>query len=115
GVWEIDPAEGPVELEVAAEVCRVSGAFGLPYPVAESLAAGSGNAQHVLIAEAGPRIVSHLDLGLDTTAFTLRGDKCELTSADAVVPLGSQLAPFGCELAGEPAWSGRDPLAAARL
>ena len=37
GVWELAPRADRVELEAAAEVCRVVGRYALPYPVAARL------------------------------------------------------------------------------
>jgi hypothetical protein len=37
GAWDLDPRESPPELEAAAALCRNSGYWGLPYPVAERL------------------------------------------------------------------------------
>src|SRR5215211_4539255 len=37
GVWDLSPRADAVELEAAAEVCRASGWFALPYPVPERL------------------------------------------------------------------------------
>ncbi|MGI5219825.1 acyl-CoA dehydrogenase family protein [Nocardia sp. CA-290969] len=37
GVWELAPRRDPVELEAAAAVCRATGYWAAPYPVAERL------------------------------------------------------------------------------
>lgn len=98
GIWDIDPREGAVELEVAAEVSRAAGSVGLPYPVVERLAA-SGASMTVPVARSGARLVNHVDLGLDWNALDLEGRRYAPEASFTPVPLGTKLAPFSSEVA----------------
>ncbi len=54
GAWELAPRRDPVELEAAAAVCRASGYWAAPYPVAERLARPDDRGYDGLIVVAGP-------------------------------------------------------------
>ncbi|MCR2815363.1 acyl-CoA dehydrogenase family protein [Microbacterium jiangjiandongii] len=96
GIWDIDPAEGATELEVAAEVCRVAGRFALPYPVVERLGRSGADAT-ALVSRRGNRVVPHLDLALSWNGIDLEGARHRLQPRGSGLVLGTQLAPFGVE------------------
>lgn len=97
GIWDIDPAAGDTELEVAAEVCRAAGRFALPYPVVERLGRSGADAT-ALVSRRAPRVVAHLDLGLSWNGIDLEGGRHRLTPRADGIPLGTQLAPFGVQV-----------------
>ena len=93
GVWELDPLSDATELEVAAAVSRVAGAFALPYPVVERLTGDGSSAAVALVPESGAALVSHADLPLDWSGVDQRGGLHDLEVASSG-PLGAALAPF---------------------
>lgn len=97
GVWDIDVRTGALELEVAAEVCRAAGHYGLPYPVYERL--GASHAQlTTLVARGGERIASHTDLGLEWNAFDLDGRRYTPDRAADHPLMATELAPFSADI-----------------
>lgn len=62
GVWELHPLQDATQLQAAAGVCRVAGAFALPCPLAERLAAASltdADAVAVVAGQARANIPDH--------------------------------------------------------
>ncbi|MBF0673351.1 MAG: acyl-CoA dehydrogenase [Salinibacterium sp.] len=96
GIWEIDISEGPIELEVAAEVCRAAGRYALPYPVVERLGATGADAT-ALVSARGQAIANHRDLDLTWNALDLEGSRYDLPSGRRL-PSATKLAPFGSEV-----------------
>lgn len=92
GIWDLAPRTDPLELEAAAEVCRVTGASAMPYPVAERLARlDDGNHGVVVVHGKRPR-ANIADLPLRFTAVTLDEQCASLTPVGA--RLGSKLGHF---------------------
>jgi hypothetical protein len=72
GVWDLDPLASADELEAAAAVCRASGWWAVPYPVAERVAGA------LVVNEARPTAaVGGIDRVWD--AVTLDGTRFEAT------------------------------------
>lgn len=72
GVWELAPRRDPVELEAAAAVCRATGYWAAPYPVAERLARPETAGYDGLIAVSGPEpsgAVAGIDLRWATVSL----------------------------------------------
>jgi acyl-CoA dehydrogenase-like protein len=75
GAWDVDPRAGAEDLLAAAQLCRITGAVALPYPVVEQLLAVDG-ARLALVDPARPWI-DHGDLpgewvGVDVDGCTYR-------------------------------------------
>jgi len=93
GVWDLDPAGSQVELEASSEVCRVAGAVGWAYPIAERLAGGAGGAPVGLVGGPGTHLLPHGDLDLGWRAIDLTGHFYEVERSGAGT-LGGRLSPF---------------------
>jgi 3-oxo-4-pregnene-20-carboxyl-CoA dehydrogenase alpha subunit len=97
GLWDIDVAADPVEIEAAALACQAAGRFGLPHPVAERLARPRWAEVDALafVDPARPR-AGMVDLGLRWLAVDPRGATAPVTGARRVP---TRLGGFVCELA----------------
>jgi hypothetical protein len=71
GAWDVDPRAGVDELLAAAQLCRMTGAAALPYPVVDQLLATEG-ARLALIDPRAP-LVDHGDLPGDWVGADLDG------------------------------------------
>lgn len=112
GIWDVVPADGALEFEVAAEVARAAGHFAVPYPVVERLGA-SGAQATTLVSRAGSRVGMHVDLDLAWNAVDLAGRRYSLAGTASSPLLATQLAPFGVELDASP--TGEEALADAAV
>lgn len=92
GAWDVDPRAGQDQLLAAAELCRITGAAVLPFPVVDQLLSVDG-ARLALVDPADPRI-DHGDLAgpwlaadLDAQAWTaVCGDRTASRLGPFVVP-----------------------------
>lgn len=96
GIWDIDIWEGPLEFEVAAEVCRAAGRFALPYPVVERLGAQGADAT-ALVGARGFSIANHVDLDLKWDALDLEGNRFAIAESTRLSAT-AKLAPFASEV-----------------
>ena len=93
GLWELDVTCSPVELEAAAEACRVAGTVALPYPIAERLAGGPDGPWATLVEGPGRALIAHGDLHGPWRALELAGQTFTVDGAGGEL-LGGRLAPF---------------------
>jgi len=89
GVWELRPADDAVELEAAAETCRVAGWFALPYPVAERLARADDDHELLIVVGGQPFRAPVADIPLRMEAATLDGRRADVVGVGQ--PLGTKL------------------------
>lgn len=89
GAWDLDVRTGADELLAAAELCRVSGALALPYPVVEQLLAVDG--ARLAIVDPDRPWIDHGDLPGDWVGADLDGTARRLAPAARTA---SRLGPF---------------------
>jgi hypothetical protein len=76
GAWDLEPREGPDQLEAAAALCRSAGHWGLDYPVAERLCRPNGLDVDGLVVVFGRRPVARVgSLDLTWAAVNLDGER----------------------------------------
>ena len=87
GAWELDPRTDPDGLEAAAALCRSAGHWGLPYPLAERLAAPTDLDVDGLVVIGGARPAAQL-AGVDVRWATvdLDGQRSRVTGHGAAGP-----------------------------
>lgn len=95
GLWGLRPLADQLELEVAAEACRIAGRYAAPYPLAERLAGGEAGAV-ALVADAGRRAAPHADLDLGWSAVDLAGRAYKVRSRGPIE--GGRIAAFVADL-----------------
>jgi hypothetical protein len=100
GLWELEPLEDPLQLEVAAAASQAAGFYALPYPVTERFARSAGGEATAVVGTEPTALVAHGDLPLDWTGVEPDGLLHRLTLDSA--PLGTKLAPFAVRMAAEP-------------
>lgn len=111
GLWDLNPLEDQLELEVAAAASRSAGFFALPYPVVERLARTS-TSQATTLVDGSPRsLVSHGDLPLEWVGVDASGSTYSLADAGGGL-LGTKIAPFAVEMTTELAGEGARDVAA---
>ncbi|WP_182481307.1 acyl-CoA dehydrogenase family protein [Nocardioides immobilis] len=114
GLWDLDVTDSQIELEAAAEACRVGGTTALPYPIAERLASGSAGSWATLVDGPGPALIAHGDLEGPWQALDLAGRTFTVTGAGGGV-VGGRLAPFLGAVEVSTSDSVDDPALAARV
>lgn len=101
GLWDLQPLEDPLQLEVAAAASQVAGFYALPHPVVERLARTTGADATAVVGQGSSSLVAHGDLPLNWTGVDLEGRLRGLVPMSGE-PLGTKLAPFAVEMATEP-------------
>lgn len=101
GLWDVEPLDDQLQLEVAAAATQAAGYFALPYPVTERLARSS-DADATAVIPGGPRaLVAHGDLTLAWTGVDSDG-RLHTLAPRGTGTLGTKLAPFALEMSAEP-------------
>jgi 3-oxo-4-pregnene-20-carboxyl-CoA dehydrogenase alpha subunit len=86
GAWQLDPRGDAGELEAAAALCRSSGYWAVPYPVAERLARPSGLDVDAMVVVGPAPAAAVAGLDLRWAAVTLNGHRSLAVGRRAAAP-----------------------------